>query len=89
MKRTTSPCEPDRISTGTATSADRCDASQLRCSAARGAQVGVPSWYDQVNLSDMAAVPRILGGRRFIGVTDRFASPTPFNLNASAMNVPA
>jgi len=36
------------------------------------------AWYDEEHLADMAAVPGILGGRRFARVETGFSSPTEF-----------
>lgn len=69
---------------------------QLRWSVPAERSADFQSWYDREHLSDMVAVPGILGGRRFRKVANHFASPTPFNFltlyqlrNASALNDPA
>lgn len=52
---------------------------QLRWTVPDDRKAGFEAWYDQEHLGDMVAVPGILGGRRFVRLANRFASPTPFD----------
>jgi hypothetical protein len=51
---------------------------QLRWNVPQEKTADFEAWYDEEHLADMAAVPGILGGRRFARVRADFSSPTEF-----------